>query len=74
MVTNSNNVIVHNVNVKKKIQNIKNAIVKMNLLFLNFLSFFKKNLTKELSTNLEGSLNPERMTPKVETVRSDTKK
>ena len=74
MATNSNNVIVHNVNVKKKIQNIKNAIVKMNLLFLNFLSFFKKNLTKELSTNLEGSLNPERMTPKVETVRSDTKK
>ena len=46
----------------------------MNLLFLNFLSFFKKNLTKELSTNLEGSLNPERMTPKVKTVRSDTKK
>ena len=74
MVTNSNNVIVHNVNVKKKIQNIKNTIVKMNLLFLNFLSFFKKNLTKELSTNLEGSLNPERMTPKVKTVRSDTKK
>lgn len=74
MATNSNNVIVHNVNVKKKIQNIKNAIVKMNLLFLNFLSFFKKNLTKELSTNLEGSLNPERMTPKVKTVRSDTKK
>ena len=48
---------------KKKIQNIKNTIVKMNLLFLNFLSFFKKNLPKELSTNLEGSLNPERMTP-----------